>query len=504
MPRIASFISLGTINLDRSSPIALHRQLYQNLRDKILSQELKSGTRLPSTRVLAQEMDLGRNTVINAFNQLIAEGYVESIVGSGTRITTSLPKDFIANFAQQYMKNTNPLSTKKRNLQISDNVEDLLKVPFLEGTKLKPFTPALPSIEEFFIKIWGTIMIKTWRRMSGSHFGYGSALGHPALREVIASYLRTARGVKCKSSRIIITNGAQQALNLTAQLLLNKGDRVWIEDPCYNGAKAAFSGVSAKIIPLPVDESGIVIKKELCSAATARLVYISPSNQFPLGVTMSLKRRLELIQWAEENNSWIIEDDYDSEFRYSGSPVMALQGIDRSDRVIYIGTFSKVLFPALRLGYMVVPEELVEPFHTLRAHADRGSPLFEQIVLHEFINQGHFARHIRRMKKIYADRRNAMIEAMNKHLEGFIKPSLGKAGLHIVTWLPDGIDDQELSGLLKSAGYDVPALSGYFINPSKKGGLLFGFTALDASEMDKAFETIAPIIIRTIKKNTCY
>jgi len=499
MPKIASFISLGTITLDRSSQTALHRQLFQELRDKILSHELKPGTRLPSTRVLAQEMSLGRNTVIDAFNQLIAEGYVDSIVGSGTRVTSSLPKDIITNFAQQYKKNTNSIPTEKRDLQISDNVEDLLKVPFLEGTKLKPFTPALPSIEEFFIKTWEKIMIKTWRRMSRSQFGYRSALGYPALREVIASYLRAARGVKCECSQIIITSGAQQALNLTAQLLLNKGDRVWIEDPCYNGAKAAFSGVSAKVIPLPVDKSGIVIKKELNSSTTARLVYISPSNQFPLGVTMSLKRRLELIQWAEENSSWIVEDDYDSEFRYSGSPVMSLQGIDRSERVIYIGTFSKVLFPALRLGYMVVPERLVEPVHTLRAHADRGSPIFEQIVLHDFIEQGHFARHIRRMKKIYLDRRNAMIEAMDKHLKGLLKPSSGEAGLHIVTWLPEGVDDREVSELLKSAGYDVPALSGYFINPPKRGGLLFGFTALDASEMDKAFETIAPIIIRKIK-----
>lgn len=498
MPKIESFISLGSINLDRKSQTPLHGQIYKELRHKILTRELLPGERLPSTRVMAQEIGVGRNTVINAFNQLISEGYLESTVGSGTVVTTSLPENMITDHSRKYRKNEGSGNAAGRKPKFSKNVESLLQVPFLENAKLKPFTPALPAIEEYFIKTWESIMIKTWRKMSRSQFGYASAIGYTPLREVIASYLRTARGVKCRSDQVIITNGAQQALNLTAQLLLNHDDTVWIEDPCYNGAKAAFSSISSNIIPLPIDASGISIEKGLQEAPQARLVYISPSNQFPLGVTMGLQRRLEIIKWAVDNHSWIIEDDYDSEFRYSGSPVMALQGIDHSDRVIYIGTFSKVLYPSLRLGYMVVPENLIKPFHTLRAHADRGSAIFEQIVLHEFIKQGYFARHIRRMKKIYSERRKAMIAAMEKHLKGVIEPSSGEAGLHIVTILPRGVDDQRISRLLKEAGYDVPPLSAYYIARPETGGLLFGFTALDASEMDRTFREIAPIIIHNI------
>ncbi|RKX75290.1 MAG: PLP-dependent aminotransferase family protein [Spirochaetes bacterium] len=500
MPRIAPYLSVGTINLDRSAPIPLHRQLYRALREKILTNVILPGERLPSSRVLAEELSLGRNTVVNAYNQLIAEGFLDSAVGSGTIVSTDLPEELTGTTA--FSDNLDDLSRGpgKRDIRISERGIALNDVPFLEETRLKPFTPAYPFIDERFVTVWGSLMSKAWRRMTRNQFGYPSALGYYPLREAIASYLRMARGVKCVSQQVIITDGAQQALNLTAQLLLNPGESVWIEDPSYDGAKAAFRNVPARIVPVPIDSSGLMIDTALKTDPTAKLAYISPSNQFPLGITMDLNRRLQLINWAEENSAWIIEDDYDSEFRYGGPPVMSLQGIDRSERVIYVGTFSKVLYPGLRLGYMVAPADLIEPIHAMRAHADRGSPLFEQIVLNDYIREGHFARHIRRMRKLYSERRLALIEAIKKHLGEMLELSDGEAGLHIVARLPEGVDDEQLSMALRTRGYEVPCLSSYSILKPKVGGLLFGFTALEVSEMDDAISRIRPVLLDAVSR----
>ncbi len=503
MPRSAPFLSVGTVNLDRSAPVPLHRQLYLALREKILSGILLPGDRLPSSRVLADDVNLARNTVVNAYNQLISEGFLDSTVGSGTIVSASLPEELTGTISSSEDSGGSKLTPEfhnERDTRISERGIGLIDVPYLEETRLKPFTPAYPFIDERFVTVWGTLMSKAWRRMSRNQFGYPSALGYYPLREAIASYLRTARGVKCVSQQVIITDGAQQALNLTAQLLLNPGESVWIEDPSYDGAKAAFRNVPANIIPVPVDDSGMVVDEGLKREPQARLAYISPSNQFPMGVTMDLARRLQLIRWAEENNAWIVEDDYDSEFRYGGPPVMSLQGIDRSERVVYVGTFSKVLYPGLRLGYMVAPADLIEPLHAIRAHADRGSPLFEQIVLNDYMREGHFARHIRRMRKLYSERRTALIAAIEKQLGGILELSDGEAGLHIVARLPEGVDDVEVSQALRTRGYEVPCLSSYSLLPLKRGGLLFGFTALDVSEMDDAISRIRPVLMDAISR----
>jgi GntR family transcriptional regulator/MocR family aminotransferase len=248
------------------------------------------------------------------------------------------------------------------------------------------------------------------------------------------------------------------------------------------------------MVPVPVDRSGMMIDRALESGPSARMAYISPSNQYPMGVTMDLARRLQLIRWAEENQAWIVEDDYDSEFRYGGPPMMSLQGIDRSERVIYVGTFSKVLFPGLRLGYMVVPADLVEPMHAVRAHADRGSPIFEQIVLNDYIREGHFARHVRRMRRLYGERRTALIGALSRHLGDILTISEGDAGLHVVTRLPERIDDERISLALRIRGYEVPCLSSYSVVKPESGGLLFGFTALEPPEMDDAVRRIRPVL----------
>ncbi len=505
MPRVAPQVSLGIINLDRNASAPLHRQLYRTIRDKIITGHLLPGDRMPSTRALSEEAGIGRNTVVNAYNQLLAEGLLESSIGSGTVVSSSLPEELLRDgidgegSLQAAARGRSP-GTKERNPKISDRAIALQNVPYMEQSRLVPFTPAFPYIDERFVTIWGTLMNRAWRRMPRNQFGYPSALGYHPLREALASYLRTSRGVSCVSRQVIITDGAQQALNLTSQLLLNPGESVWIEDPSYDGAKAAFRNVPARLVPVPVDEEGFNVEAALKADPSSRAAYISPSNQYPMGVTMDFNRRLQLLRWAEENKSWIIEDDYDSEFRYSGDPVMSLQGIDRAERVIYVGTFSKVLFPGLRLGYMVVPMNLVEPIHALRAHADRGSPSFEQIVLNDYIREGHFTRHIRRMRKIYTNKREALLKALRGHLGNIIGINDCGAGLHIVVRLPEGVDDNIVSLALRTRGYEVPALSSYALVKPKYGGLLFGITALDDEEMDGAVRRIRPVIVDAVSR----
>lgn len=549
MPRTAPEISVGTVNLDRGSQIPLHRQLYSALRDKIISGLFTPGDRLPSTRALSEELVLGRNTVVSAYNELIAEGFLDSETGSGTIVSRSLPVEMIRDEQVGSPSAAGPPATGRnvsatelppqpgvsagetpqaapldRNPEISERGKGLLGVPYLEETRLVPFTPAYPAIDERFVTTWGTLMSKAWRRMNRNQFGYPSAVGYHPLREAIASYLRSARGVKCVARQVVITDGAQQALNIIAQLLLNPGESAWIEDPSYDGAKAAFQSVGARIVPVPVDQAGFDVEAAAARNPEARIAYISPSNQFPLGVTMDLNRRLQLSRWAEEHRGWIIEDDYDSEFRYGGQPVMSLQGMDRSERVIYVGTFSKVLFPGLRLGYLVAPLDLIDPMHSIRAHADRGSPLFEQIVLNDYIRQGHFARHIRRMRRIYAEKRAALLEALHLHLGDLVEIQDCGAGLHIVARLPGRVDDRDVSLALRSRGYEVPALSAYSLLPSPgspeaekrwsrrgrsgrpkdeqvaPGGLLFGFTALDVDEMDGAVRRIRPVLDEAVNR----
>jgi GntR family transcriptional regulator / MocR family aminotransferase len=505
MPRVAPQISLGTIPLDRNAAAPLHRQLYRAIRDKIIARQLLPGDRLPSTRALSEEIEVGRNTAVNAYNQLMAEGLLESETGSGTLVRSSLPEELLRD-EREGESQTGAIRTASagaafRNPRISDRAVALQDVPYMEQSRLVPFSPAFPHIDERFVTVWGTLMNRAWKRMPRNQFGYPSALGFHPLREAIASYLRTSRGVTCVSRQVVITDGAQQALNLAAQLLLNPGESVWIEDPSYDGAKAAFRNVPARLVPVPVDSCGFNVEAAVAADPKARAVYISPSNQYPMGVTMDLNRRLQLIRWAEENESWIVEDDYDSEFRYGGPPVMSLQGIDRSERVLYVGTFSKVLFPGLRLGYMVAPMDLLDSLQALRAHADRGSPLFEQIVLNDYIREGHFARHIRRMRKLYSSKRTALLEALQGHLGDIVEVNDCGAGLHIVAGLPAEVDDDAVSLALRTRGYEVPSLSSYAIKRPERGGLLFGFTALEEEEMDGAVSRIRPVLTDALTRS---
>jgi len=495
MPKIASFISLGFVELDSSHALPLYRQLYEILRESILTGQLKAGTRLPSTRALSDEWSVSRNTVINAFSQLTAEGYLESRTGFGTRVTEELPEEILQVARSRIVQAKTLAAQPAVPPQLSERAEAVAKIPYSwEGALPRAFCPTLPALDAFPMGLWQKVTVASMQDLSHTNLGQLSALGYGPLREALAIYLQTARGVRCTPDQVIITNGTQQALTTTINFLLNRNAQAWMENPSYIGIRAALQGALADIVPVRVDEEGLVVDEGIEAAPDARLAFISPSHQYPLGVTMSLARRLRLLQWAAEKQSWIVEDDYDSEYRYAGYPLSALQGLDHDGRVIYIGSFSKVLYPALRIGYMVVPHSLIKPLHAVRAHADRGVSLLSQMVLERFITEGHFARHIRRMRTLYADRQQVLVEAVETHLDGLLDVVPNDAGLHLVGWLPpqvDGklVDDQLVSNKLLKIGIDAPSLSSLSMQPLTRSGLVLGYTSVPAVE-------IAPAVVK--------
>ncbi len=463
----------------------MHRQLYEMLRAAILDKQLRAGVRLPSTRALARELSVSRNTVSSAYTQLLTEGYLESRVGAGTYVTRTLPET-LATVSNQRVPpphlslQTHPPRLSERGHAIATQAHQW------EQSRPQAFDSSLPALDKFPSKLWEKLLVTSWRELKPHALTYQAALGYLPLREALTTYLQTARGVRCSADQIIITNGAQQAITLATNLILNKGDAAWIEDPCYPGIKAALRGALAQIVPVPVDAEGLNVDAGIAAQQNARLAYISPSHQYPLGVTMSLTRRVKLLQWAQANNSWILEDDYDSEFRYAGYPLASVQGLDRVGRVIYVGTFSKVLFPALRIGYLVVPKRLTAAFHAARAHADRGAPVLEQAVLARFISEGHLARHVRRMRTLYMERQEIFVEMAHKFLGDLLEVEQTDAGLHLVGWLPDGMNDQQVSEKLATYGIIAPALSSFAITQLDRPGLVIGFAATLTNEIPMA------------------
>jgi GntR family transcriptional regulator/MocR family aminotransferase len=343
------------------------------------------------------------------------------------------------------------------------------------------FRPGVPALDEFPFKIWGKLAARRWRNAESRLFGYTNPAGYQPLREEIAAYVQAARGVRCSAEQIIIVAGSQQAIILAANLLTDPGDRVWIEDPCYMGARGALLSSGVQLVPVPVDHEGLVVSEGIVRSPQARMVYVTPSHQFPTGVTMSLTRRLALLQWARRTGSWILEDDYDGEYRYMGRPLASLQGLDTAGRVIYIGTFSKVLFPALRLGYLVAPPDLVDAFSEARGTLDRNSPIHQQMVLTDFIVEEHFARHIRRMRTLYEERQHILLAALHKYLPEQLQVRQSEAGMHLVAYRNEtsghNMRDTEIVRLAADNGVAVNAISRYYIEQEPQNALLMGFAA---------------------------
>lgn len=478
MTKTSTALPLSIISLNPTSSTPLYRQLYNDLRQAILHGQLTAGTRLPSTRGLAAELSVSRNTVVNAYEQLIAEGYLEGQTGSGTRVTRHLPEDMLTVSATTVEVGVEETSDE---VTLSQRGSRIAQTPVSQTRRMsvRAFRAGLPALDAFPKKLWSRLVARRTRALSHDLMAYGDSAGYPPLREAIAAYLGAARGVRCRPEQVIVVSGAQQAIDLAARLLLDPGEAVWVEEPGYLGAKGALTAAGARLIPVPVDSDGLKVETGMNQAPYARLAYISPSHQYPLGVTMSLARRLALLRWAAQANAWILEDDYDSEYRYSGRPLASLQGLDTTGRVVYIGTFSKVLFPALRLGYLVVPPHLVEAFVAGRALMDRASPALEQAVLTDFITEGHFARHIRRMRTLYAERQATLVEAATERLADLLEIDAAEAGLHLVGWLPKSVDDEFISQQLAKHGIETLSLSSFAAAPLQRGGLVLGYAAFD-------------------------
>jgi GntR family transcriptional regulator/MocR family aminotransferase len=472
-----------TVALDPRSATPLHRQLYEEVRAAVLAGRLSAGARLPSTRALAADLAVSRNTVAGAFDQLLAEGYIEARPGAGTFVAQQLPEDLL----RVSRRARSPARSRTPAPRLSERGRMLAATPVAplsgEGNSASAFRPGIPALDAFPRALWARIAARLYRQSRFDLFSYGDPAGHPPLRRAIAEYLRAARGVNCTWEQVIVTSGSQQALDLAARVLLDPGDSAWVEDPGYFGARGAWTAAGVHCVPVPVDDEGVSVAEGERIAPQARMAYVSPSHQYPLGVTMSLPRRMALLAWARRRGAWIAEDDYDSEFRYSGRPLAALQGLDTAGRVIYIGTFSKVLFPALRLGYMVAPAGTAAAFAAARALSDRHPPGPSQALVAEFLADGHFARHVRRMRTLYAERQDALVSAARREWKGLLAVSPAPAGMHLVAWLPPGANDREVSRHAARAGIAAPPLSAYYHHPHSKPALLLGYSAVNVRKI---------------------
>jgi GntR family transcriptional regulator/MocR family aminotransferase len=463
--------------LDRGASTTLTHQIYESMRRLILAGTLKAGQRLPASRELAGDLSVARNTVIDAYAQLVAEGYVESRVGSGSFVSPTLPDEIPARTRSRREAVTpQPAAAKSRTSKraLSARAEGVLAEPSLmEGGA---FAPCVPDLTYFPFDLWQRILSKHWRNVQLRDTQYAQAGGHPDLRAAIAEYLQLLRQVRCAPEQVIIVNGAQQGLDLCARLLADAGDRVWVEDPGYPGARRMFRASNLDMVPIPVDEDGMAPSAGHWTTPP-RLMYVTPSHQFPLGMVMSLKRRRELLQRAARHGAWIIEDDYDGEFRFSGKPIASLQGIDASDRVIYLGTFSKALFPGLRLGYMVVPASICERFALAAARLNLEGRWVEQGTLAAFIREGHFGSHIRRMRLVYAERHAVLAEVWRRELGNAAPLSGAETGMHVVAALPRRTD-KRMSAEAAGIGIIAQSLNSLFLGAPTRSGLVLGYGAV--------------------------
>ncbi|MBI9044985.1 MAG: PLP-dependent aminotransferase family protein [Anaerolineaceae bacterium] len=497
MGKNISFIPLGIISLEKGASTPLYYQVYEQLRFAILQRQLAGGVRLPSTRALSEELSVSRNTIVNAFEQLIAEGYIEGKIGSGSFVTSSLPDDILQ------MRNRQKI---KANFVKSDGIFEkqtlsrrgarIAKIPVVRGIRSAcAFRPGVPALDAFPFRVWKKLADRHYQQNNPELLCYGDPAGYLPLRKAISAYLGAARGLRCDYEQVIIVTGSQQGMELSGRLLLDPRDAVWVEDPCYPNARRVLSGTGAHLISVPVDEEGLDIEAGLSNSETnIRMVYITPSHQYPLGVRMSLARRLKLLDWARQNNSWVLEDDYDSEYRYKGRPLVALQGLDQSGVVIYLGTFSKVMFPSLRLGYIIVPPNLVDPFTKALAVTNRGIPTIEQAIMTDFITAGHFARHIRRMRNLYAERQAVLVNEIRKRLSGVLEVNPVDSGLNLIGWLANK-DDQEVSIQLASAGIVAPPISDYTEKAEIPSGLLLGYAGVNETQICEGIARMTEILI---------
>jgi GntR family transcriptional regulator/MocR family aminotransferase len=458
------------------------------LRTEILEGRLRPGARLPATRDLADEYGLSRGTIVASYEQLKAEGYVSGSTGSGTYVNATIPDDLLGVRSDGAVsRGEQRLPLPGRRLSAVARRVDAFPDPGPRATRA--FRANEPALDLFPASLWAQVAGRRLRRVSTDLLRGCAPEGYLPLREAVADYLRAARGVRCTPEQVVMVSGVQEALDLTSRLLLDSGSRACVEEPGYWGSALSFAAAGARISTIRVDDEGMVIPSARLRGA--RLLYVTPAHQFPLGTTMSLPRRLELLEWARASGTTIFEDDYDSEYRYTGHPIPALQRLDEHGLVVFSGSFSKVLFPSLRLGYLVVPTDLVERFAAAISVGTRHAPLIDQAILCDFIVEGHFGRHLRRMREVYAGRLNVLMEGARRELDGLLEIIGVEAGLQVAGWLADGIDDVSATRAAERRRVEVVPLSAYSRRRMPRQGLQLGFAAVDEKEIGRGITELA-------------
>jgi GntR family transcriptional regulator/MocR family aminotransferase len=466
------------IAVDREGEKPLHRQIYDAFRSMILERRLQPGQQIPSSRALAADLRISRIPVLGAYAQLLAEGYLESRSGAGTFVShllsDQLPGARLSVPGDASDAASDPISRVSRLLPVEGT-------PWFRGSGA--FSVGQIATDHFPFRVWSDLVTRHARKVRASTMNYSDPMGSEEFREVIATYLRTARAVHCEAAQIMVVNGSQHALDLSARVLLDPDSPVWIEEPGYVFLRHTLTLSGCRLIPVPVDSEGLDVAAGIRLCRDARVAYVTPSHQYPLGTTMSAARRLQLLEWAHQAGAWIVEDDYDSEYRYESMPVASMQGLDSGARVIYIGTFSKTLFPSLRIGYVVIPAALVGRFLAVRQANDLCPSHVYQAALADFISAGHFARHVRRTKQLYAERRGALTQALRKEFGSEIEILGAEAGMHLVITLPPGLSDQKISRRAAQDGLWLWPLSSAYVGSDVRQGFILGFGGTKAEEM---------------------
>jgi len=482
MRGLASGVS-PIIPIDRASGVPLHKQIYDGYRSAILSGGLAPGQQVTSSRAFADELRVSRFPVLNAYAQLLAEGYFESRVGAGTFVSAALPEQLMSvagNETVPAQAPSGPRPVSRRSLLVPS---------FQPGNSLRhwgPFGVHQPAFEQFPFQVWSSLLARHSQSPQANSIHHVDPQGLPRFRDEIASYLRTARGVKCDASQIMVVSGSQQALDITARVLFDPGSRVWVEEPGYSLQRSVLIAAGCELCPVPVDAEGMDVEEGIRRYRRARAAFVTPSHQYPLGSTMSAARRLQLLNWAQSSGAWVVEDDYDSEFRYESQPVASLQGLDANSRVIYIGTFSKVLFASLRIGYIVIPPDLVDRFAAMRFAMDIFPPYLYQEVLTDFIRMGHFGRHIRRMRQLYDGRRTALVSNLRDEFGATVDVHGAAAGMHLAITLPSGTNDRDITARAAQERLWLWPLSRAYMGENPRHGFILGFGSTPVEQIPRA------------------
>lgn len=474
--------------------LPLHARVQRAIRQLILDGALEVGRPLPASRSLAQSLGVSRDTVESAYSQLHAEGFIERRVGSGSFVSERAKRMPGRGRARrpQAGNETPRLSQRGTAMFQGGGVRDFLRP--------RPFAPGVPETRSFPLQTWERLERQVLKEYGTQALLHSPPQGMEPLRRAIADYVNLERGARASPEQVLVLTSTQQALTLCATVLLDAGDRIFIEDPVYHGARKAFDAAGLACVPVPLDADGLQVAQLLEAAKApgepARAVFLTPSHQFPTGATLSLDRRLAVIEWARQNQSWIIEDDYDSEFHYAGKPTACVQGLDPYERTVYIGTFTKSLFPGLRIGYMVLPSQLVTPMTVARTLLDGHSAPIPQLTLARFIEGGHFGAHVRTMRAIYAERRNVLAELVRKHLSDFVEPRVPAGGLQMPCVFIRDMPEAEVVESARLAGIDLLGLTALHASSEHQAGFLMGFAAHAPYELDAAIKKLAKVLAR--------